>query len=108
MNFKQQLVSDIEVFFNEQEFSEYAFINGVKAEVVITDLDEETLKGVQKNLDNYGLAKSYLKVYFKRDDFENNYFISEYINLNEKDYFVESISYKQNVGVLILSCVGSR
>ncbi len=65
MSFKEQLKSDLSIFFNDNEFGEDHIINGKKLNIVIDN--DKLEEGKIKNLD--GITKEEILYYVKADDF---------------------------------------
>lgn len=94
---------DLEVFFNQDEFSEFHLIDGIEIECIISDNEE-----LNNSKDNYGSTYIATKsISIKKKDYINleRYAQGDEIFVDETRYFVSNIRDGQNVVTLKLEGV---
>lgn len=98
MDFKEQINSDLDIFFNINEFSESHTINGKIVNLII---DNETLK--QRNRKEYdGILQADLLYYVKATDILKRPISGQVQNIDGLMYTVFDVKYDFGVYEVIL------
>lgn len=89
---KDFLKSDLDTFFNIDEFATDHIVDGVEIPIVIdNELIEERQKNSQKYDANIGLHKADLMFAVKKDDFGEKPSVNQNINLDGQIYQVSDV-----------------
>ena len=107
MNFKEQLDKDLNVFINIDEFAEQHELDGKLLPVVVDGDDFKEFSGILE-MENAmrGIFQTTLTVYVKSSDFEKPD-VGSRLTLDDKSYFVTSVSESAGVLKIVLSAYES-
>lgn len=108
MSFKDDMIGDLDVFFNQDEFAEAVEINGVKVCVVKDTFDLDPFNSPERKTPYQGAAKRVQKIFIKTPEVPEGVFMNASIKIDGVSWKVESKNENGGVTELLLSSVEAR
>lgn len=107
MNFKDQLIKDLDVFINKNEFGDLHQIDGVEMPVVVDDDILEEFSGRSAEMENAmeGIYQKATTIFVKVSDYEKPE-IGYRLKLDDSYYYVTGVS--ESAGLLKINLISNE
>lgn len=107
MSFKDDMIGDLDVFFNQDEFAEAVTINGIRVIGMLEQLKKSSAEKAAE-LAVTGMVENQQIFFTKTVDVPKGIFVGSQIYLNDKSFIVKNLNDNGGVTEITLTAVSGR